>query len=44
MINPLAPFLNWFVAFQSVVPAPAYSFLLLVLAIFFLSSIFRWFL
>lgn len=44
MINPLSKFFDWFIAFRSVLPAPAISFLSLVLAIFFISCIFRWFL
>lgn len=43
MINPLSRFFDWFIAFQRIIPTPAYYFLFLVLAVFFISSIFRWF-
>lgn len=42
MINPLSKFIDWFIGFRSILPTPAVAFLSLVLAIFFISSIFRW--
>ena len=44
MVNPLASVFDWFIGFMSIIPAPAYAFMTLVLAVFFISSLLRWFL